>query len=183
MNENMNGLTALILFAVLIILFSELRKETKPVKRAKKRYGKKEFIYFARFKPMIGPELPPCDLCDVTFLKSRILIEMSGYQLSIASEKLMDVSIITKKEIEMARYSDAGGAIAGGMIAGPIGAIIGGVGVNKIETKTEILAITYFSHGDIGFVAFDVTKEKLKAREVEKRYAWLKDREKLRIDM
>ena len=173
----------LIGLSLLVVLIWVLVDETKTTRKIKKRYGKKEFIAYGKFKPVLGPGLPPSNICSVIFLKSRIIVEMNGYEMSIATEKLMDVSIWTKEQIQKRVYSDAGGALAGGMIAGPIGAIIGGRGVSTLKSKTDYLIITYFSHEEIKAFAFDVSKDKLTAQRIERKYAWLKEKEKLRIDM
>lgn len=50
---------------------------------------------------------------------------------SLPVEKLIDVSVMTNREIQKQYVSSVGGAVAGAMLFGSVGAILGGSAVSK----------------------------------------------------
>ena len=69
---------------------------------------------------------------------------VGNQSFGLGYDVITDLSIKTEKEIATSYVSNPGGAVAGGMMFGPIGAIIGGKS-EKITstTQTEYLIITY----------------------------------------
>lgn len=81
--------------------------------------------------------------------------------ITLMREKITDMVIKTDTEIQKQIVSSTGGAIAGAVLFGPLGAIIGGR-AKTIKTHTSYLIITYKDdNGDLAYIGFD-TKGSLK---------------------
>ena len=72
---------------------------TVPISRAKRKYGQ-EFLFRDRFLHVSGLNLPDGTKCEVICLKNRVVIEANGMKFSLSSEKIVDVSIMRKKELQ-----------------------------------------------------------------------------------
>ena len=71
--------------------------------------------------------------------------------------KITDISVKTDVEIQKQYVSSAGGAIAGGMVFGPLGAIVGGrVKEKKTREFTYYLIFTYRSDAEISYISFEI---------------------------
>ena len=92
-------------------------------------------------------------LCD-----DKMIFERNENRYNLEFSKLRDVTIKTDEEIQKAYVSSVGGAIAGQMLFGTLGAIVGGRAKEK-TTKTIIsyLIFTYDKDGKNEFISFDVT--------------------------
>lgn len=85
-------------------------------------------------------------MCKLTCLRSRIIMQANGQEFNLQTDKLIDVSIMTNTEIQKQYVSSAGGAVAGAMLLGPIGAILGGSASKRsIKTNTKYLIFTYLA--------------------------------------
>lgn len=72
-------------------------------------------------------------------------------------EKLTDISVKTDTEIQKQYVSSVGGAIAGGMVFGPLGAIVGGrAKQKKTAESTYYLIFTYNSNNQICYASFEI---------------------------
>jgi len=75
-------------------------------------------------------------------------------------------------EIQKAIVSNAGGAVAGGMMFGALGALIGGREKEKtIRNVTIYLIITYQGNEKEEYIAFDVTYDYKRANEFVKLFS------------
>ena len=149
----------LLLLTFVVVLFET---KVKPAQKAKKRYGKKELIGYGKFKPLLNPGFPQCEQCEVICLKSRILIVLDNYELSVATEKLVDVSVWREEKVHKEFYS--------GLYNRP-----------KLLTKvikTDYLTITYLSDEKTRSMTFNVTGNTMDARMIERKYLWLKKKNK-----
>ena len=100
-------------------------------------------IYTA-FHHVNGLPIPENVLCEVFSYPDRIDFKSGTTEIKLPKEKITDISIKTDTEIQQQLVSSAGGAIAGAMLFGSLGAIIGGrVKTKKVKTTTNYLIITY----------------------------------------
>ena len=96
--------------------------------------------------------------CTLYLYNDRIEIESSGNKFSLLKDKITDICTKTDVEIQKHYVSSAGGAIAGGIMFGTLGAIIGGRSKQKTtENIKRYLIITYIKDDDVDYVAFDIT--------------------------
>ena len=125
-----------------------------------KKKEKKNFegitIYTA-FHHVNGLPIPENVLCEVFSYPDRIDFKSGTTEIKLPKEKITDISIKTDTEIQQQLVSSAGGAIAGAMLFGSLGAIIGGrVKTKKVKTTTNYLIITYKSENELKYIGFDI---------------------------
>lgn len=155
-----------------------------PRAKAKKKYGKDEFLFFEKFPFFSGLNLPQNVMCNVVCLKSRIVIEANGQEFSLPAEKIIDVSVMTHKEIQKQYVSSIGGAVAGAVLLGPLGAVLGGSATKKqIATKNKYLIFTYKSQKETRYILFDVTRKATNANKFKKTFKDLKKNENVKIEL
>lgn len=113
-------------------------------------------IYTA-FHHVNGLPIPENVLCEVFSYPDRIDFKSGTTEIKLPKEKITDISIKTDTDIQQQLVSSAGGAIAGAMLFGSLGAIIGGrVKTKKVKTTTNYLIITYKSENELKYIGFDI---------------------------
>ena len=118
------------------------------------------FVYFfnkmpGRFVHIEGLPIRSGARCTVLTTTQRIAIKAQGATFIIDKSQILDISI--QKDVEQLhqRVSSIGGAIAGGVLFGTIGAVVGGrAKVKKIKVKRKVFVITYNKDASIQYVAF-----------------------------
>lgn len=175
-----------IMIGYVVLLFAAVYICLLPVIKARKKYGKKEFLFLGVFTFTGGLNLPPSVKCKVHCLRSRVVIEANGQEFSLPVEKIVDVSVMSTTEIQKQYVSNVGGAIAGGMLLGPLGAILGG-GVRQmaIRKRSKFLIFTYMDTDidETKYIAFDVTKKMSQAQKFKNKFRSLKRYENVQIDL
>lgn len=123
-------------------------------------------------------------MCKLTCFRSRIIMQANGQEFNLQTDKLIDVSIMTNTEIQKQYVSSAGGAVAGAMLLGPIGAILGGSASKRsIKTNTKYLIFTYLADVQKKYILFDVTKKTPQAKRLVKQFSYLKNKDTVKIDL
>ena len=85
-------------------------------------------------------------------------------KFNLDRERVRDVCLKTDIDIQKQYVSSSGGAIAGGLLFGPVGALIGGrTKQKKIKNVSTYLIITYTNDDEIKYVGFDATNSTLQA--------------------
>lgn len=103
--------------------------------------------------------------CMVTYDEDGFIFSGAGNTFNLAFNKITDICIKTDTEIQKQYVSSIGGAIAGGVVFGPLGAIVGGrAKEKKTSTSTDYLIFTYLKNGEINYISFNVTDNWLKAQ-------------------
>lgn len=150
----------------------------------KRAFDKGDFVFSGKMKYAGGLNLPVNAVCNVHCLRSEMIIESNGQDFHLPSDKLISVSIMKNTEMKRQYVSSPGGAIAGAIIAGPLGALIGG-GVSKrnIRLKSRYLVIAYESKERIEYILFDATYNASVANRLNKHYRYLQKRTNVRIDL
>lgn len=96
-------------------------------------------------------------VCTIFYDTDRFRITGGGNTFELPYAKLTDISVKTDTEIQKQYVSSVGGAIAGGMVFGPLGAIVGGRAKQKKTTEsTYYLIFTYNSNNQICYVSFEI---------------------------
>ena len=98
-------------------------------------------------------------ICKINSYNDRLEFKSGTTSINLPRNKITDMSIKTDVEIQKQAVSSAGGAVAGGLAFGPLGAIIGGrVKTKNIRTATHYLIITYTDNrGKLAYIGFEVT--------------------------
>lgn len=131
-----------------------------------------------------GLPLPAGVACRVYCDDFQAVFSASGQDFTLSTNALLDVSIMTATDIQRQYVSSIGGAIAGGMLLGPLGAALGGsASVRKIKTTSRFLVFAYASEDGTKYFIFDVTKRLSAGRTIVRKYACLKKRGNVRVDL
>lgn len=109
--------------------------------------------------------------CDVISYPTFYEFKAGAVNYNLSKEKVIDVTVKTDREIQQQYVSSIGGAVAGGVLFGPLGAIIGGRAKKKsIKTYSSYLIITYKDGENIKYIGFDVTNAPFKAKKFESEF-------------
>ena len=128
--------------------------------------------------------LPQGSTCDVFYNTVRMKFVAGGQDMILDVSKMMDVSIMTPTEIQKQYVSSIGGAVAGAVLLGPLGAIIGGSASKKTIRQTSYyLVITYRSDEEVKYIVFDITDNRLVGDNIFRKYRSLKENERVRVDL
>ena len=123
--------------------------------------------------------LPAGYKCDIIYNESSMRILGGGQEFFLDASKMIDVSVMTQSEIQKQYVSSIGGAIAGAMLLGPFGAIIGGMATQKkVQSKKKYLVITYISRGETKYIVFDLDGS-LAATHIKDTFRYLKKSKKV----
>ncbi len=157
---------------------------TMPAIRARKKYGKDEFLFWGRFPFIGGLNLPEGAPCMAIALRSRVVFTAFGQEYSLPADKIISASVMTKRQIQRQYVSSAGGAVAGAMLLGPVGALIGGAaGQRSIRSSTKYLIFTYQDGEEIKYIVFDATGKGSLANRFKRRYKERRQMETVKIDL
>lgn len=101
--------------------------------------------------------------CRVIFEEDGIIIKTGGEyskEFKLAYNKIVDFQLQSKKNVETTMVSNPGGAIAGAMLFGAPGAMLGGKAKKKeIISFENFLVVTYKKDNDLENLHFQLWKE------------------------
>lgn len=127
-------------------------------------------IYTA-FHHISGLPIVEDTLCEVFSFPDRIDFKAGTTEITLSKNKITDISIKTDTEIQNQAVSSVGGAVAGAMLFGAVGAIISGRAKDKkVKTVTNYLIITYSNDGDVKFIVFDTKNNSQSADKLVKEF-------------
>lgn len=153
-------------------------------KKKASRDGNEKALIAKNIKFVAGLNLPQGVLCDVSCFSTEISISVNRQEFVLSANKLIDVSIMTNTEIQKQYVSSVGGAVAGAILLGPIGAVLGGSASKKsIKTNTKYLIFTYEDGSDQKYIAFDATDKISSAKKIESKFWYLKNNESVKIEL
>ena len=124
---------------------------------AKKDYEKTGAVHRGELKHATG--LPIAEGVNVGIVIYADRVEFThgaNTQITLERSRITDVTINTETEVQTFVNSSIGGAVAGGVLFGPLGAIIGGRAKRKdITTKSHFLIFTYTKNDSFEIIAFE----------------------------
>lgn len=134
-------------FAIFDIIFYKKYHDKKTGKTAEKKQAKRESKEVAE-KTIYGNHqagLPLAQNAPCTIIAESDCFKFvgGGNSFELNRSKITDISVKTDVEIQKQYVSSAGGAIAGGMVFGPLGAIVGGR-VKEREKDARIYLLSHF---------------------------------------
>nr|DAZ41837.1 MAG TPA: hypothetical protein [Caudoviricetes sp.] len=95
-------------------------------------------------------------LCEIFSYPDRLEFKAGTTEIKLSKDKITDMRINTETEIQNQKVSSVGGAVAGAMLFGGIGAVIGGRAKNKkVKNVSNYLIISYNSDGELKHIVFD----------------------------
>lgn len=163
--------TAEIVFPLLLIFFLIIfiivmlcmtgRKGRKFRKKLNQRAREVGAIDAACLEHVGGLPISEGKMCFCFLMPNAIMIEVNQSQYYIGSGQLTEVSVKTDVEVKEAYVSSAGGALAGGMMFGALGAAVGGRTKKKTSYNVhKFLMIGYVQNEDekVNIACFKYTR-------------------------
>lgn len=166
----------LLLFIVfcifMIVKTSKARKIAKT--NIKNSMANKNALFMVPLNHFNGLPIAEGILTQCFWCVDRIVFEANGASFNLDFAKITDIMIKTDVEIQKQYVSSVGGAVAGGVMFGPLGAMIGGRAKQKQTRQvTQYLIFTYVDNGTIKYIAFDCTNA-FKAQQFVKEFQKIK---------
>lgn len=112
-------------------------------------------------KHQAGLPIAEGTVCAIGIKDDKFIISGAGSEFNLNYNKITSIIVNSDAEIQKRYVSSTGGAVAGALMFGAVGAVIGGRTKEKKSIKFEFfMIITYIKDdGDIGYVGFDVTND------------------------
>ena len=164
---------------------------TVPIKKNLKEAKKKEKERLNGLRDLRGQlklvvglgNLPQGSPCKIFCNSERMKFSANGQDFVLETSKLLDISVMTQTEIQKQYVSSVGGAVAGAVLLGPLGAIIGGRATKKtINNTSKYLVISYISDGETKYIVFDTTNNFV-GNSIKNKYKYLKKNENIKVEL
>lgn len=161
-------LPPLIIIPIIVLIIFKIRKS----KSRKESINQSGLMMYTAFHHVNGLPIAENLLCEIRSYADRIDFKAGTTNIKLPRQKITDMCIKTDTEIQKQAVSSVGGAIAGGVMFGPLGAIIGGRAKNKkVKTTTQYLIITYTGEqGELKYIGFDIKNDFLSANKLIKEF-------------
>jgi len=158
------GLIVFLVIMALVVFFCffmavKMSKAKKKAKRARKQLVESTGALADIVLPhTAGLPVPEGVFCNLFLLPDKLQVHASGTQFDLDLTRITDVVEKTDVEIQKQMVSSAGGAVAGGLLLGPVGALIGGRAKTKTSREIKSYMIISYSKGDaLEYMAFNTT--------------------------
>ncbi|MBD5132877.1 MAG: hypothetical protein HDT38_00135 [Clostridiales bacterium] len=140
-----------------LILRKGKSPEERQERKQQKQKAKERNSRMLEVEHMAGLPLAQSAACTVSFEEGCITIYSSGNRFNLNYDKITAMDLKTSTEIQKTYVSSAGGAIVGGALFGPLGAMVGGRVKEKRSTTVEnFIIFTYLKDGNIDYLSFKV---------------------------
>ncbi len=110
--------------------------------------------------------------CELEYVDDKFIFKGAGNSFELLFEKITDICVKTDNEIQTQYVSSIGGAVAGAVVFGPLGAIVGGRAKKKSTSYiTYYLIFTYKKDDSISYISFEIVN----TLDVSKAFRWASD--------
>lgn len=166
----------------MVIVTSRAKNERKKQTAILQNQG---LTIYAAFLHVNGLPIAENILCDVFSYPDRLEFKSGSTEFKLMRNKITDICIKTDTEIQKQMVSSVGGAIAGGIMFGPLGAIIGGrAKTKKSKSTSSYLIITYLNNQEeITYIGFDIGNNFSSATKLVKEFRELNTNTKVQIEL
>lgn len=164
---------AIIFFIIGLILIVKKPKSKEEKQRSKANAKKIMEDNINKFNAIHEAGLPIANgaACVISQNEDSFIFTGAGNTFNLVSNKITDICIKTDTEIQKQYVSSIGGAVAGGVVFGPLGAIVGGrAKKKKMKNTSKYLIFTYLKAENINYISFDVTKNWIKANNIVNKF-------------
>jgi len=102
------------------------------------------------------PQVPENAMVDVLLGRDALLIQHKGQTLALNASRIRAATFMTKTDLQRAGKSVIGRGVVGGVLLGPLGAIVGAAsGVGDKKKAGNYLVVNYEMNGEIQVIIFD----------------------------
>lgn len=157
--NSMGNFIVLFIFGLAVIFLGvlSLKRYTKYKKMKSERNPEEDGVY-GKFKHTVGLSIPENTMCSLHLYSQELKVNGNGVSFNLPRNRILDIVVKSEEEIQKQLVSSTGGAIAGGILFGALGAMVGGrAKEKKIKTFKQYLIFTYEKDGKPEYIAFDTT--------------------------
>lgn len=178
-------LPPLIMIPILILIVLGITKSQKKRKINKDAIKQSGILVHTAFHHVNGLPVAENMLCELSSYPDRIEFKAGTTNIRLERKKITDMCIKTDTEIQRQAVSSVGGAIAGGVMFGTLGAIIGGrAKTKKVKTTAQYLIITYTGEpGELKYIGFDIKSDPPSAAKLIKEFRELNTNSGIQINL
>lgn len=102
------------------------------------------------------PQVPENGMVDVLLGRDALLVQYKGQTLSLNMNRVRAATFMTKTDLQRAGKSVIGRGVVGGVLLGPLGAIVGAAsGVGDKKKAGNYLVLNYEMNGEVQVIIFD----------------------------
>ncbi|MCD8048472.1 MAG: hypothetical protein LUG52_02520 [Clostridia bacterium] len=168
-----------------IYMFSVTSKNAKQQKRREDELRARGMSIHTAFNHVNGLPIAENMLCEIFSYPDRLEFKSGTTNIMLKRNKITDMCIKTDTEIQKQAVSSAGGAIAGAVMFGALGAAIGGrTKTKKIKTTTQYLIIIYRGEQEeLKYIGFDINLNPLSAPKLVKEFHELNTTSGIQIEL
>lgn len=135
-----------IVFFILYLCTKKPQPKEKPIKD-----------FHIKLSHLIGLDFPEDTKVLITYSKDKVNFLANKVNFSLPLERIKDLSIKKSSEIHQQYISSVGGATAGALLFGGLGAVIGGRAKKKTITEvTYCFIITYLKDNEMKYISFEI---------------------------
>ncbi|MFC6333787.1 hypothetical protein ACFP56_14255 [Paenibacillus septentrionalis] len=144
------------LAVVVLIIFFGIRISINAKKKRQQFYSERGILETSSAHHLHGLPIAEKSQCVITLYNDRVSIEGGGTTFNILLSQLLAVEIKTDIEIAHQVHSSAAKGIAGGLLFGSVGAVVGSRATSKKVRTVENYLILNFknSSGEIAAIVF-----------------------------
>lgn len=111
--------------------------------------AEKGALFSGNYKHCTGLPIAEDIDCTLYAFSDKLVLSASGADFAINFDKVTDIQYLSEKDVQHIVHSSVSGAIAGSLLFGTLGAIIGGRAKTKTQTSySYYLIITYKNTND-----------------------------------
>lgn len=142
----------LIVAAIIFGVASEIKKSAKHHKELKEKGITRD----AKLKHVSGLPISEDTICTINSYPDKYEFIADGLNFNLPRERITNLCVKKHDDITAQKVSSIGGAVAGGVLFGPLGAIIGGrAKTHKVNNKTHYLVFTYLKDEEVKYICFE----------------------------
>lgn len=170
------------IFCFLILVMIDCMLYFSVLRTPRSSTDEKPILVFC--KHVSGLSLP--ENMDVTIRSypGKITITSSAADFTIDRSKIVDICEKTDVDIQNQYVSSIGGAAAGAVLFGPLGAIVGGrAKQKKSSTYSYYLIISYMKEEELSYLAFEVSHGSLPVSDLIKDFNDTNTNSKIHYDL
>lgn len=102
------------------------------------------------------PQVPENGMVDVLIGRDGLFVQYKGQTLALNASRIKAATFMTKTDLQRAGKSAIGRGVVGGVLLGPLGAIVGAAsGVGDKKKAGNYLVVNYEINGEVQVVIFD----------------------------
>lgn len=175
----------LFIIVVFVIMAIRASKNAKRQKRCEKELKAHGMSIHTAFKHIYGLPIAANMVCEIFSYPDRIEFKSGTINIILQRNKITNMYIKADTKIQERTVSSAGGAIAGAVMFGPMGAYIGGrPKIKRTKNKTQYLIITYTGEkGESKYINFDISADTFSAPKLVKEFYELNTNPGIQIEL